>query len=191
MATTMQRQQRQATPARWQKAVERASAENVQVRQLAGSGAWIATSGSDPNTAYELGVTGEVAHGCNCLAGLNGDPVCRHRAAFYLAVGLLDPEPDPPAPAITPYRQCEMLPARLDERGRRLKLGRVGPGAIETDVSARIPRHPAVGAVPSHPGNLGTPEARSGGGRVCFGQGAGAMTSSVPWTWSPQCSRTW
>lgn len=64
---------------------------------MAGSGAWIATSGSDSSAAYELEVTGDVAHGCSCLAGLNGDPVCKHRAAFYLAVGLLDPEPEPPA----------------------------------------------------------------------------------------------
>ncbi len=102
MATTITRQQRQANPARWRKAVERAIAENIQVRQLAGSGAWIATSGSDASVAYEVEVTGDVAHGCNCLAGLNDDPVCKHRAAYYLAVGLLDsPEgaqPEPPAP---------------------------------------------------------------------------------------------
>ncbi len=79
--------------------MQRAIAENVQVRQLAGSCAWIATSGSDAGTAYEIEVTGEVAHGCSCLAGSNGDPVCKHRAAFYLTVGLLDPEPEPPAPA--------------------------------------------------------------------------------------------
>ncbi|MDQ3411352.1 MAG: hypothetical protein M3509_04475, partial [Chloroflexota bacterium] len=86
--------------------MQRAIAENVQVRQLAGSCAWIATSGSDAGTAYEIEVTGEVAHGCSCLAGSNGDPVCKHRAAFYLTVGLLDPEPDPPAPALAPCGYC-------------------------------------------------------------------------------------
>ncbi len=106
MATTITRQQRQANPARWQKAVARAIAENVQVRQLAGCGAWIATSGSDATTAYEIDVTGEVAHGCNCLAGINGDPVCKHRAAYYLAIGVLDPEPEPPAPALAPCGYC-------------------------------------------------------------------------------------
>ena len=104
MANTIQRQ---ASPARWHRAVERAMSEGIQVRQLAGSGAWIATSGSDSSTAYELDVTGEIAHGCSCLAGLNGDSVCKHRAAFYLAVGVLDPEPEPPAaPALAPCGYC-------------------------------------------------------------------------------------
>ena len=98
MATTIQRQ-RQATPARWQKAVARAFGEGIQVRQLQGSGGWIATSGTDAGAAYELAVTGNVAHGCSCLAGLNDDPVCKHRAAFYLLIGALEPEPDPPASA--------------------------------------------------------------------------------------------
>ena len=42
-----------------------------------------------------MAVTGNVAHGCDCLAGLNDDPVCKHRAAFYLLIGALDPEPEP------------------------------------------------------------------------------------------------
>jgi len=86
-------------PARWTAAAERALAEGVQVRQLQGSGQWVASSGSDSTIAYGIAVTGNVAHGCDCLAGLNSDPVCKHRAAFYLLIGALDltPEPDPPA----------------------------------------------------------------------------------------------
>ncbi len=95
-------QTRTSSPARWMKAAERAVAEGVQVRQLAGSGQWIASSGSDSTVAYEVQVTGNVAHGCDCLAGLNGDPVCKHRAAFYLLIGALDPEPEPPAAASAP-----------------------------------------------------------------------------------------
>lgn len=94
---------RSSTPARWQKAAERAVSEGVQVRQLQGSGAWIATSGTQSGTSYGLEVTGNVCHGCDCLAGLNDDPVCKHRAAWYLLIGALslDPEPEPPtAPAI-------------------------------------------------------------------------------------------
>jgi hypothetical protein len=72
------------------KAAERAVTECVQVRQLTGSGQWIANSGSDSTVAYEVEVTGNVAHGCGCLAGLNDDPVCKHRAAFYLLIGALD-----------------------------------------------------------------------------------------------------
>ena len=100
MAQQMQtRRTRQATPERWQKAAARALDEGIQMRQLAGSGAWIASSGSDATVAYEVEVTGNIAHGCTCLAGLNDDPVCKHRAAFYLLIGALDltPEPDPPA----------------------------------------------------------------------------------------------
>lgn len=92
---------RTSTPARWIKAAERAVAEGIQIRQLAGSGAWVASSGSDANAAYEVEVTDNIAHGCSCLAGLNDDPVCKHRAAFYLLIGSLsiDPEPEPPGPA--------------------------------------------------------------------------------------------
>src|SRR5829696_2926102 len=90
---------RTSSPARWMKAAERAVAEGVQIRQLQGSGQWIASSGSDSTVAYEVAVTGNVAHGCGCLAGLNDDPICKHRAAFYLLIGALDPEPKPPASA--------------------------------------------------------------------------------------------
>src|SRR5215207_5995102 len=89
------------TPARWEKAAERAEQEAIRVCQVQGSGQWIATSGSQSGTAYEVSVTGNIAHGCDCLAGLNGDPVCKHRAAFYLLIGaLIMPEPPAPAPCI-------------------------------------------------------------------------------------------
>lgn len=105
--TTTRWATRTATPERWAIALARALAEGVQVRQLAGSGQWIATSGRDAGTAYGLAVTGGVAHGCDCLAGLNGDPVCKHRAAYYAAAGLLDPEPPTPAaPALVTCWEC-------------------------------------------------------------------------------------
>ncbi len=100
MAQQMQtRRTRQASPERWQRALARGLAEGVTARQVNDSGAWVATSGTDAMMAYLLEVTGNVAHGCTCLAGLNDDPVCKHRAAFYLLIGALDPEPEPPAPA--------------------------------------------------------------------------------------------
>ncbi len=90
---------RHATPERWQAALQRALAEGIQVRQLAGSGAWIATSGSDAAAAYLVS-----GNGCECQAGEHGDPVCKHRAAYWHAIGALDLEPEPaavatPAPA--------------------------------------------------------------------------------------------
>ena len=98
------RSTRVENPARWQKAAERTAAEDIQIRQLQSTGKWIATSGSDKTAAYDLEVTGAVAHGCECLAGLNSDGVCKHRAAYYLLVGAIDltPEPEPPTPAICP-----------------------------------------------------------------------------------------
>ena len=91
--------QRTSSPARWQAALARAIADGVQVRQLAGSGAWVATSGTDAATAYGLDVVNGMAHGCDCPAAQHGDPICKHRSAYYHAAGLLDPEPEPVPPA--------------------------------------------------------------------------------------------
>jgi len=74
------------TPGRWQAALRRALVEGVQVRQLAGSGAWVATSSSDPATAYEV-----TPWTCECQAGQHEDPVCKHRAALHLRLGRLRP----------------------------------------------------------------------------------------------------
>ncbi len=103
MATTMKtRKPIAATPARWQAALRRAVAEGVQVRQLAGSGAWVATSGTDAVAAYVVSL-GE----CECPAGEYGDPVSKHRAALAYRLGRLDgdPEPEPPAPAASAARR--------------------------------------------------------------------------------------
>jgi hypothetical protein len=91
MAVTMMRR-RAATPERWQAALRRALDEGVQVRQLAGSGMWVATSGSDLNIAYEVS-----PFMCECQAGQFGDPVCKHRARFWFDQGRLDLLDDPAA----------------------------------------------------------------------------------------------
>ena len=109
MATQMQtRRTRQASPERWQKAAQRAVTEGIQIRQLAGSGAWVANSRSDAAVAYEVEVTDNIAHGCSCLAEINDDPVCKHRAAFYILIGALDPFPEPPpaAPSLPICFRC-------------------------------------------------------------------------------------
>ena len=82
---------REATPERWRAAMRRAEKEGIEVRQLVGSGGWIATSGSDRRAAYELEVTGGVVHGCACPAASHDDPVCKHRAAFWAARGVREP----------------------------------------------------------------------------------------------------
>src|SRR4051794_20785155 len=111
-------------PVRWMKAAERATSEGIRVCQMQGSGQWVATSGSQSGVAYEVQVTGNVAHGGDCLAGMNGDPCCKHRAAFYLLIGALDltPEPDPPAPVLTldcpECRGCGVIYSReLEQAG--------------------------------------------------------------------------
>ncbi|MDP9359574.1 MAG: hypothetical protein M3R02_30660 [Chloroflexota bacterium] len=89
---------RRATPQRWQAALRRALAAGVEVRQLAGSGAWVASSATDPRAAYV--VSGQ---SCECRAAAEGDPVCLHRAAFWHAQGVLDLDPEPaatPAPVV-------------------------------------------------------------------------------------------
>jgi hypothetical protein len=68
--------------------------EGIRVRQLQGPGQWVTSSGSDAKTACELQVTGNVEHGCGCLARLNDDPVCKHRASFCLLVGALELDPE-------------------------------------------------------------------------------------------------
>lgn len=73
---------------RWQAALRRARREGVEVRQLAGCGMWIATSGSDGDTAYEV-----TPWGCECHAAQYGDPVCKHRAALLARLGRLTLEP--------------------------------------------------------------------------------------------------
>ncbi len=98
--TVTHRPVRRPTPERWQAALKRALAEGVQVRQLAGSGAWIATSGTDAAAAYLVS-----ANGCECQAGEYGDPICKHRAAYWHAVGALDLEPEPVIVA-TPAATC-------------------------------------------------------------------------------------
>jgi hypothetical protein len=67
---------------RWQQALRRAHEEGVEVRQLAGCGMWIATSGSDRATAYEV-----TPWGCECHAGQYGDPICKHRASLLERLG--------------------------------------------------------------------------------------------------------
>src|SRR3954468_24950681 len=100
MAQQMQtRKNREATPERWRAAVARAIAEGVQVRQVNANGMWVTTSGTDATMAYLIEVTNGVAHSCTCPAGEFGDPVYKHRARYYLDMGLLDPEPEPPASA--------------------------------------------------------------------------------------------
>jgi hypothetical protein len=78
------------TSERWQAALQRAHAEGVQVRQLAGCGMWISTSASDATVAYEV-----TPWSCECHAGQFGDPVWKHRASLLEKLGRLSLDPGP------------------------------------------------------------------------------------------------
>ena len=126
-------------PARWFRAAERAENEGVRVCQLQSSGQWIATSGTASGTAYEVQIIGNVAHGCDCLAGMNGDPVCKHRAAFYLLIGALDLSPEPVGPAPGAGNDCPHCNGCGVHYGRELeRLGLLYPTCRECGGSGVI-----------------------------------------------------
>jgi hypothetical protein len=112
------------TPKRWQKALRRALAEGVEVRQLATTGVWIATSGTNPEAAYVV-----TTHDCECRAAAEGDVCCKHRALLRHALGDLplepDPEPEPPAAAAAPPEAEEDAYARGFAQGARTNYGLV------------------------------------------------------------------
>jgi len=96
---TTTRRPNQDTPERWQAALTRAHAQGVTVRQIM-CGAWVATSGTDNDSAYLV-----TSHGCECAAGVALDPVCKHRAALREMLGTLaleTPEAGPVEPEMTP-----------------------------------------------------------------------------------------
>jgi DnaJ-class molecular chaperone len=81
------------TTQRWRTALKRAEREGIEVRQLAGSGMWIATSGTDADVAYEV-----TPWECECHAGQFVDPICKHRAALLAKLGRLRLEAERPVP---------------------------------------------------------------------------------------------
>ncbi len=104
MATTMQRTARQATPATWQRMLRKALDEGIEVRQLAGSGAWVATSSTDPNAAYVVSLAA-----CECPGHEYGG-YCKHRAKLAHHLGRLTlrgPEPEPAGPAALTLMPCD------------------------------------------------------------------------------------
>ena len=107
---TMRTTTRESTPDRWQAALRRAIAEGVQVRQLAGSGLWVATSSHDPGVAYEV-----TPWSCECTAGQYDDPVCKHRAALLHRLGHLALDD----------ASLEIMRASLAHRARRAPSQRI------------------------------------------------------------------
>jgi DnaJ-class molecular chaperone len=67
---------------------------------------WVANSGTHANVAYVLEIVNGIVRSCSCPAGEYGDPCCKHAARYYLDAGVLDPEPDPPVPALAACGYC-------------------------------------------------------------------------------------
>jgi len=91
----------QTSPAKWTALFVKAVREGVQVRQL-GSGAWVASSGTTADRAYEVALSG-----CEC-PGHQHHGRCKHRAMLAFRLGVLtveSPEPTDPAPAV-PAAPC-------------------------------------------------------------------------------------
>lgn len=80
---------RAATSERWQEAARRALREGIEVRQLNSTGQWVANSGTQPGVSYELEIIEGIVLSCSCEAAQFGDPVCKHKARFYLEVGMI------------------------------------------------------------------------------------------------------
>src|SRR3954454_6898831 len=91
MVTSSPARRHVATLDRWVKALERAAGEGISAFQIASTGQWVVTSASDPLTAYATdGID------CDCLAAVNGDGVCKHRAIVLHLTGRLVIGPMPP-----------------------------------------------------------------------------------------------
>lgn len=96
---------------RWQAALTRAYDEGVDLRQLVGSGAWIATSASDITAAFMV-----TEHACECFAAEFSDPVCKHRAMLRHRLGHL------PMPERVPHAIRRRRKRAADETPREQPL---------------------------------------------------------------------
>ena len=101
---TMVNRLRGESQARWQAALQRAFAVGLEVYRLADTRELVVSSATQFDLLHRT--DGER---CTCEAARHGDPVCSHRAVARFVRGLLDPEPEPAAPAIAamvPCRDC-------------------------------------------------------------------------------------
>jgi hypothetical protein len=86
------------SPARWQKALERALFAGLEVFVVADTGERMVTSASKLDVLYRAD-----GRACTCAAAIAGDPVCMHRAVVRYVLGWLT---DPGAPAMVDCPAC-------------------------------------------------------------------------------------
>lgn len=76
-------------PDRWQKALERADKEGVQIVLINVTGQWVANSGTKPGMGYQLELKGGQLS-CSCpTEQWGGAGVCKHKARWMERHGLL------------------------------------------------------------------------------------------------------
>src|SRR4051794_26147015 len=91
MVTSSPARRHVATLDRWVKALERSAVEGITAFQVSSTGQWVVTSANDPLTVYATdGID------CDCLAAVNGDGVCKHRAIVLNLTGRLTIGPELP-----------------------------------------------------------------------------------------------
>lgn len=103
---------------RWAQAAQRANAERIQVRPSRVPGRWLTVYRDAERGRVEHVVTdlrdGQGSLGCDCHAARQGDPVCKHRAAVMVHLGVL-PAPArytgcPGCGAPAPWTDCDCNP---------------------------------------------------------------------------------
>ena len=67
---------------------------------------WFASSGTHASVAYVEEIVRGVVRSCSCPAGEYRDACCKHAARYYRDCGLLDPAPQPSAPALAVCGYC-------------------------------------------------------------------------------------
>lgn len=100
---------KQETPEQWNRALQRAISEALDVFTEVGTGATFVESSSVPGTLYRVTVDG-----CSCPAGARG-LVCKHRAALAAQLGLL-PLDEPEAARITITGSSDRQTIEIDGR---------------------------------------------------------------------------
>lgn len=132
MDTMTRRRNIADTLERWQKAVVRAIAQGIVVRQTQ-CGIWIATSGADADGAYVVTVAD-----CECRAASEGDPICKHRAALRVKLGILE-APRGPAPA-GPAAVVVVAPTLVDVIEEAEAIAATEAARLEAEEAAELDR---------------------------------------------------
>jgi hypothetical protein len=103
MVLRLVRPPKQESPERWQRALDRAIENGLEVFLVNDTGERLVTSSSQLDLLHRTD-----GYTCTCeAAALGGDPVCQHRAVVRFISGWL-PDPASPAPAARPWQPAQL-----------------------------------------------------------------------------------